>query len=768
MVFFPPPPDAANPCLRKADTLRPGQPPLLLFVFVFNLIFQSVAWGYQIPAKTGAASSPQESRKGVEATDAERRRETFQIVWQTVKDQHFDPTFGGLNWDAVRAEFAPRVAKTQSDRELHWLLQEMLNRLKQSHFAVIPPELIPTLAPAEAASEDSPDSTEPDDPLAEELPEDPLSNGLHVTEQLSHGIGVDLRIINGAAVISRVDPLSTGERAGLRPGFVIRSVNGYRLSAILRTMSLASVYQPMLKHQLPTEIVVGYLNGAPGTYARISYLDSRNILRRVNVKRERLKGEMSPALPSLPPQFVEFESKRLRHGIGYIRFNVFAVPVMDKFCAALRSMSDAPGIVIDLRGNRGGILSMLYGMGGLLATSHISFGEMKTRAGQIPFTTFPQRKPYTGQLVVLIDRMSLSASEILASGLQESGRAIVIGEQSGGSTLASVAKELPTGAILQYAFADFTSSYGRRIEGHGVKPDIPVKLDRRSLLSGRDPQLEAALNAISPQPTRAVISEDASTQANTQANTAADTEAGARQSAGPAPSPDAAREKAASDAKAANPTAAEIADNQLIEGILEKYVQAIGGRAAVEKISSRISKGTINGSFSGIPINGTVEIIEKSPNKTLTLITFASTGAIRKAFTGAYGYEQISLIGFRELKGDELASLRAASDMHWNINLRRLYPNMVLKEKEKIGDVEVYVIEATPAEGWPSRFYFAADTGLLLRKDESYFEDYRKVDGIMLPFAIRSGSSLITLTGVTHNAAVDDAAFLEQKDCFTQ
>jgi C-terminal processing protease CtpA/Prc len=196
----------------------------------------------------------------------------------------------------------------------------MLNRLGQSHFAIIPPEIIPTFSPEE------PKSLEPDDSPEEEVPEVPSSNGLNITEQMTHGIGIDIRIINGAAVITRVEPMSSAERAGLRPGFVLKSVNGHRMSTILRLMNHASVYQPMVKHQLPTEIVVGYFNGLPGTYARVSYLDARNILRRVNVKREKLKGEMSPPLPSLPPQFVEFESKRLRNGIGYIRFNVFAVP----------------------------------------------------------------------------------------------------------------------------------------------------------------------------------------------------------------------------------------------------------------------------------------------------------------------------------------------------------------------------------------------------------------------------------------------------------
>lgn len=714
----------------------------LSFLALINLTFNLTARGYQIPAKTNKAL-PAQSRKA-DPGDAARRRETFQLVWQTVKDQHFDPTFGGLNWDAVRNEFALRVAQTQSDRELHWLLQEMLNRLGQSHFVIIPPENIPVISPEE------PEPAEGDEAPEEEVPELPSEDGINVTEQLTNGIGIDLRIINGAAVISRVDSMSPAERAGLRPGFVLRSINGYRMRTILRMFAHDAVYQPMLKHQLPSEILHGYFNGPPGTYAHISYLDARNIVRRVSVKREKLKGEMSPPLQTLPPQFVEFESKRLRNGIGYIRFNVFAIPVMDKFCAALRSMSDAPGVIIDLRGNRGGLLAMLYGMGGLLATRQISFGEMKTRGGEIPFITVPQRKPYNGQLVVLIDGTSLSASEILASGLQESGRALVIGEQSGGSTLASVAKELPTGAILQYAFADFISWYGKRIEGHGVKPDIPVKLDRRSLLGGRDPQLEAALSAITPQPVRlapAVVSVP-----------------------DPATTGTAGEKAGEGGEKPPKPPVVEAAANAdpLIDRILEKYVQAIGGQAAVEKISSRISKGTFNGSFSGISINAAVEITEKSPGKTLTLVTFPNVGVMRRAFTGTYGYEQISLYGFRELKGAELDDMKLTSDVHWSINLKRLYPKMILKEKEKIGGSEAYVIEATPAAGRTSKFYFAVDTGLLLRKDEAYFEDYRKVDGVMFPFVVRTGQTVITLNSVSHNVAVDDAIFLEQKDCFTQ
>jgi hypothetical protein len=106
--------------------------------------------------------------------------------------------------------------------------------------------------------------------------------------------------------------------------------------------------------------------------------------------------------------------------------------------------------------------------------------------------------------------------------------------------------------------------------------------------------------------------------------------------------------------------------------------------------------------------------------------------------------------------------------LHWNIKLKQLFPKMELKGKEKIGEAEVNVIEAMSASGRIARFYFAVDTGLLLRKDEAYFEDYRKVDGVMFPFITRSGRATVTLTKVTHNVEVDDATFLERKDCFTR
>src|SRR5436305_14194934 len=96
---------------------------LLIALFAF----QSVANGQQ--AQQTPTTAPPQASKPVDVSAVERRRESFEIVWRTVEENHFDPTFGGVDWNAVHAEFAPRVERAQSDRELHLLLQQMLNRL---------------------------------------------------------------------------------------------------------------------------------------------------------------------------------------------------------------------------------------------------------------------------------------------------------------------------------------------------------------------------------------------------------------------------------------------------------------------------------------------------------------------------------------------------------------------------------------------------------------------------------------------------------------
>lgn len=745
-------------------------------LLILLLTLQPAASGRQsaqVP-KPGAAA-PQKSADD-DAEARRRRKEAFEIVWQTVKENHFDPTFGGTDWDAVRAEFAPRVERAASDRELHALLQQMLNRLGQSHFNIITPESIPATDEEEGDEDGAGDRTAP----AERKRHRPGS--LLMAEHLTYGIGIDLRVIAGAAVITRVEPGSPAARAGLRPGFVLRGVDGRPVAGIIRMLEAAAVYEPSALHQIPAEILVEFVNGAPGTSVRLSYLDGLNRFRRAVVPREHLSGEMSPVFQAMPSQFFEFESRRLRGGVGYIRFNLFVAPVLDKFCAALRGMRDAPGLVIDLRGNRGGLLGLVYGLGGLLETRDVSFGTMLTRAGSYRLEVNPQKNPYRGQLAVLIDSTTQSAGEIFAGGLEESGRAVVVGERSAGATLPSAAKELPTGAILQYAFADFVTAYGNHLEGRGVVPDVSIKLTRRSLLAGHDAQLEAALNTVETGPARAAAAptpgvitvlaaptlpnDDGAMKGNGESE---------RQGGGATVGSDAEGLKASGpiEMRTADGATTKAGDeasgvDARVRPLLEKFYGAVGGRAAFGRLSTRVSKGTFEGTSAGLKLSGDIEILEKSPDKSLMLISVPGAGVMRRGFTGEYGYQQIPLMGFRKIEGAELDELRLTSDFNWMVNLERLYPKMILEGTEKDGDSQFYVVEATPASGTPARLYFDAKTGLLVRRDRVSFEDYREVDGVRLPFTVRDDFSVIRLTEIKHNQPVEDARFVEEKNCFTQ
>ena len=430
----------------------------------FWLIVLLIAvWLPSAVAQTQTAPAPVAGGSAVTATDV--RQQTFDIVWRTVKEKHFDPTFGGVDWDKVRAEYAPRVAGVKNDHELYELLQRMLEELHQSHFGIIPPEAI----------------------ISEETAAPHLG-----------GIGIDLRIINNQAVLTRVEPDSKAAAAGLRAGFIITKIDDTTVEQILARFTKSKA-TPAFIRLYSVRALLGRLGGAPETSVRIAYLDQHDQAHDVTLTRGRLKGEMSPAFGNFPPQYMEFEAKQLAGNIGYIRFNIFVLPQMEKIRAAIRQMHTASGIIIDLRGNPGGVGGMAPGIGGMLSAKEVSFGVMTMRSGHVSFVAFPQPGAYTGPVVIITDGGSASTSEVFAGGMQSIHRAVIVGERSLGAALPSVLVKLPTGALFQYAIADFKTPDGVLLEGRGVIPDQQVTLTRQALLEGRDPLLDAATAQIKKQ-----------------------------------------------------------------------------------------------------------------------------------------------------------------------------------------------------------------------------------------------------------------------------
>lgn len=398
-------------------------------------------------------------------TDAtELRRQTFEKVWTTINEKHFDPTFGGVNWQKVREIYEPKAQAAKSDAELYAVLRQMLSELKLSHFAIMPPEA--------------------------EMQASQATSGL---------TGIELKMLENQAVISQIQKNSTAEQANLKTGFVVEKVDGKTVAEWLASLnnSLEKRAVPEAQRRLYRERTLqAIINGTAGTKAKIEVLDGKDQMQSFEVARAENKGEMSLAVGNFPPQPVIFEAKKLENNIGYIRFNIWVIPQMPKIREAVNSMKDADGIIIDLRGNPGGIGGMAPGIAGLLVKEQASLGSMKTRISETKFIIYPQGETFKGKVVILTDYGSASTSEIFAAGLQEIGRAKVVGETSAGAVLPSVFEKLPTGAIFQYVISDYRTPKNILLEHRGAIPDAEVKLTRASLLEGRDLQIEEAVKQI--------------------------------------------------------------------------------------------------------------------------------------------------------------------------------------------------------------------------------------------------------------------------------
>jgi carboxyl-terminal processing protease len=196
--------------------------------------------------------------------------------------------------------------------------------------------------------------------------------------------------------------------------------------------------------------------------------------------------------------------------VGAIAFNIWLPALVQDLEEAVDSVTTCAGIVVDLRGNPGGVGAMVMGFGGYFVDSVRSLGTMKMRQLSLNFVINPQLSrndgshlsPYTGPVGILVDPMTASTSEIFAAGMQRIGRARVFGERSAGAALPALMKRLPSGDVFVHAVADFTDPDGKRIEGAGAVPDEEVPLSAKELLEGRDTAMDAAVRWImsSPKP----------------------------------------------------------------------------------------------------------------------------------------------------------------------------------------------------------------------------------------------------------------------------
>ncbi|AWN23812.1 S41 family peptidase [Deinococcus irradiatisoli] len=270
------------------------------------------------------------------------------------------------------------------------------------------------------------------------------------------GIGIQLVASNADGTGAKVDTVfKTGSavQGGVQAGDVFLKIGDKDVST------------------LPLNDVVRLVRGAKGT--------------KVNITFGRGKSTYTVTLERQPVTIVSVEQTVLPNNVGYIALSTFySDKVNEQFAAAVQNMKKKgiTKLILDLRDNGGGLLSS----GVFVADQFMQKGPIVSlRDGkgktQVYDTAKNQPTDYTGQLVVLINKNSASASEIVAGALQDTKRATILGETSYGKGVAQTPVELVNGAQVRIVANEWLTPNGRQIQKIGITPDVKVEDNRRPL-----------------------------------------------------------------------------------------------------------------------------------------------------------------------------------------------------------------------------------------------------------------------------------------------
>jgi carboxyl-terminal processing protease len=313
---------------------------------------------------------------------------------------------------------------------------------------------------------------------------------------------LDVRLIGREVIVTSVDPLGGAAAAGVKTGWRLTAIEGQPVSSLL-----ARLPEGMAERLFQVEAwrtIESRTRGPRGSSGFLTFEDGTG--RETGLQMHRRVEQGQPAtVGNLPTMYVRVESEGRRTPagatVGVLRFNVWMPAVDALFLKAVDEYRRADGMILDLRGNPGGLAAMIMGISGHFLNERKPLGVMKTRDSELRFFSNPRLvngagervEPFAGRLAIIVDAMSGSASECFAGGMQSLGRARVFGQTSMGQALPALFDKLPNGDVFIHAYGDFVTATGVRLEGRGVVPDEEVPLLRADLLAGRDAPLERAL-----------------------------------------------------------------------------------------------------------------------------------------------------------------------------------------------------------------------------------------------------------------------------------
>jgi carboxyl-terminal processing protease len=385
------------------------------------------------------------------------RVKTFEQVWRLIRDRYYDPAFHGLDWNGIHERYRPRALKAGNDDELYAVLKQMTGELRDAHTRFRTP-----------------------------------GERQRASRRLASSPGVQIGNVEGAPTVVSVEPGSDAARSGVEAGMVVAAVDGQgvdqRLSQIREQLGTSSSDRATL--------LMSYyrlLSGEPASSVRISFLRSDGTPLEVVLKRH---------LVSMDPPV---SSRMLNSGVLYLRVRMFDKASSKQARAELNRHRNAAGLILDLRGNPGGNFAGVLDLAESFFGERVQFGKVVARSGEQPSfmlrifgvpgtlqTGHAGRQIYSGPVVILVNEGSGSAAELFAAGMQENGRARVIGRQSCGCVLGTVPHKIKGGGELDISEFAIVTGKGQKLEGTGVIPDVAVPLTLTDLRQHRDAALQRA------------------------------------------------------------------------------------------------------------------------------------------------------------------------------------------------------------------------------------------------------------------------------------
>jgi C-terminal peptidase prc len=377
-----------------------------------------------------------------------QRSEVFDRVWRLVRDRYVYPDYRGLDWNAVRKDYAPRAAAAETPEQFYAALREMIRRLGDDHSRF-------------------------------ESPQEVVVEQAEFDGDLRYaGVGAEVRELPDGALITKIAHGGPAEQAGLRPRDLILAIGGVPISDTAR-------FGP--------DGPIGAVRGPPGSTVRLTVRSPGGVPREVTLTRRPISSDA----------FTQVEAQRLPGGrVGLLRIDTFFVDELDQRVreALERLTRDGPleGLIIDVRENGGGQIDLMLATIGLFADGG-TIGSSSGRA-QSERLRVPKGDTLSGfaktPIVVLIGPETASAAEMFAAGMRSLGRARIVGTTSAGNTENLVAHDFTDGSRLWLAELAYHLPDGRLIEGQGVRPDRTVDVEWWRFTPPDDPQIQAALEEI--------------------------------------------------------------------------------------------------------------------------------------------------------------------------------------------------------------------------------------------------------------------------------